>query len=140
MSILQIVYRSLAREGFDEPEMLDILRVSQIRNQRERISGLLVYRAPVFVQLLEGPPDAVLALYERIARDPRHQGVEVVLRQEAAQAAMPTWAMGYLSETAGDCTGPEDAFVFDYAQARSLCEALPPAIGAPFLEVLGVSA
>ncbi len=140
MSILQIVYRSLAREGFDEPEMLDILRVSQIRNQRERISGLLVYRAPVFVQLLEGPPDAVLALYERIARDPRHASVEEVLRREAAHAEMPTWAMGYLSATAGDYTGPEDAFVFDYAQARSICEALPPAIGTPFLEVLGVSA
>lgn len=51
MPVLQLFYRSLAREGFDGPEMLDILRVSQARNQRDRIPGLLVHRAPVLAQL-----------------------------------------------------------------------------------------
>lgn len=67
MSVLQITYRSTGESSLQESDVMDILRSSQTRNQRDRISGLLIYRAPQFVQMLEGPEGAVLALYDRIA-------------------------------------------------------------------------
>jgi len=68
MSVLQITYRSTGESSLQESDVMDILRSSQTRNQRDRISGLLIYRAPQFVQMLEGPEGAVLALYDRIAK------------------------------------------------------------------------
>lgn len=140
MSILQIVYKSLANPGLEEANVLDILRVSQTRNQVARISGLLVYRAPVFVQLLEGPEAAVLALYERIAHDSRHHAVEDIERCEAERSAMPTWAMGYFSPSADAFAHEQDWFVFSDKQVLKICEAMPPHIGAPFLDVLRAEA
>ena len=136
MSILQLVYKSLAADGVDDAEVLGILRVSQTRNQRERISGLLVFQAPVFVQLLEGPPEAVEALYARIAADPRHHTVELIERRAAERAAMPTWAMGYFSPSAVGNVEAGDGFVFNAQQVARICQALPPHIGGPFLDVV----
>ena len=97
---------------------------------------MIVYRAPFFVQVLEGPTAAVNDLYARISSDPRHQAVELVGRRECAQASMPTWAMGYYSPTLKQASQPHDPFVLDYTQVRKVCQALPPDIGAPFLSVL----
>lgn len=137
MAVLQIIYSSKACDSVDQSEVLDILRSSQIRNQQDGISGLLIYQPPRFVQMLEGPAAEAQALYERIMRDPRHTDIELIDRREVEHAAMPTWAMGYFSPLLLGDAAPSDPFVFDELQIRSICAALPPYVSAPFLSALG---
>lgn len=132
-----MIYRSTGSDSLKESDVLDILRSSQTRNQRDRVSGLLIYQAPQFVQMIEGPEAEVRSLYDRISNDPRHTDIELIIRQEVEQAAMPTWAMGYFSSQTIGTGGASDPFVFDKAQIRAICEALPSHIGAPFLSALG---
>lgn len=47
------------------------------RNQEVGITGMLVEHGPRYVQLMEGPPEAVERLWRRVRRDPRHTDVEI---------------------------------------------------------------
>lgn len=70
--MIQICYISTARPTVVPADVDAILAVSRRNNQRVRVTGLLLYNGKRFLQLLEGPVDAVEATYRRIAADPRH--------------------------------------------------------------------
>ena len=44
MSFLQLVYASQASESLTESDILEILRNSQLRNNQDKISGLLLFK------------------------------------------------------------------------------------------------
>jgi len=90
---LQIVYQSVAAPGLGADELVEIIRRSQLRNQREGISGALLTHGRHFLQLIEGPEPAVRALYERIVRDPRHTQIELLHEGWLPEAVFPFWAM-----------------------------------------------
>ncbi len=96
----RIIYSSLATSALTMAELEDLLAWSRVRNEADEITGLLLYfapelaRAPSFLQLLEGPADAVEATYARIAADTRHQDVQLVSRSDAPQRVFPDWTMG----------------------------------------------
>lgn len=136
MKLVQLIYTSTASAGLGEGEVLDILRKSQGANLARKITGLLLYRDGCFLQLLEGDEGEVMALFERISRDPRHSGVIPLWEGPAERAAMPTWAMAYFSPTAADRAEGNGNFVLSPGDARRICEALPSPIGAPFLRML----
>lgn len=93
--MLQLVYVSSATELFSYSELVDLLAKSREKNARLGITGMLLYRDGNFVQVLEGEPAAVDSLYATIARDPRHTGAIVLLRQEKAAREFPEWSMGF---------------------------------------------
>ena len=136
MSSLQLIYSSVPADGLQESEVMEILRQSQVRNYELQISGLLLYDGGHFLQLLEGPHDAVLKLFERIAADPRHHHVDVVHESPIVAPLMATWAMAYCSPQADQLRTPDDSFVLDAELARKLCQLLPEHIGQHFLERL----
>jgi hypothetical protein len=45
------------------------------------------------VQVLEGPRDAVEALYDRILKDDRHEGIVTLQKCEIETARFPNWNM-----------------------------------------------
>ena len=74
-------------------EIGEIIRAS-IRNNREvAITGLLLVREPWFVQVLEGPAEAVTATYQRIANDPRHRDIAVIESGPAPARQFSDWNM-----------------------------------------------
>lgn len=75
-SLLEIVYMSsTVTAAFPETALGDILASSRRRNAGLGVTGVLLYQAGTFVQLLEGPPEAVRHLYQdRIQADSRHRG------------------------------------------------------------------
>lgn len=93
--IQQLVYISTMRHPMIAPEYEEILRVSRRNNARDDITGLLIVGRTRFLQLLEGPPDAVTAAYARIRQDKRHFAAVVIEGREVEQRACPSWAMGY---------------------------------------------
>lgn len=136
MSFIQVIYTSEANESLAEPEVLDILRKAQFKNQAMRISGLLLYKDGRFMQLLEGEPSAVTALLEVIAKDPRHKNLVVTDEFPVDKPSMPTWAMGYFSPTADEAARKANLFVMSPEDVQSICSALPERIGSRFLAAL----
>ncbi|WP_149535290.1 BLUF domain-containing protein [Siccirubricoccus phaeus] len=64
--------------GFDQATLAAILASAQRRNRATGITGALVCRADLYVQLLEGSRAAVTACFGRIVADRRHSDVELV--------------------------------------------------------------
>ncbi|MFN3722490.1 MAG: BLUF domain-containing protein [Paracoccaceae bacterium] len=94
MSLLQLIYASRPF-GFDGVMLTAILFDARRCNTRDDITGALLCRDDLFLQLLEGPAAAVEAAYERIRRDDRHIEVRELLRREIGEDArmFGAWAM-----------------------------------------------
>jgi hypothetical protein len=90
-----LIYVSIASTQFGTEGLLEILRVSRERNALDQITGLLLYKDGMFMQLLEGPEDAVRATYGRIVRDERHRHPTVVIEGETAARDFADWSMAF---------------------------------------------
>lgn len=91
-NLIQIVYVSQPF-GFDEPTLAGILLDARRCNKRDDVTGALVCRHDIYLQLLEGPEDAVRAAYARIRRDDRHVGVKELLNRKIQTRLFASWAM-----------------------------------------------
>jgi hypothetical protein len=79
--------------GFDDLALVGILASARANNARDGITGALICREDLYLQLLEGPDEAVDAAFARIARDDRHTGVSLLLDEDADDLLFPDWAM-----------------------------------------------
>lgn len=95
MSLIQLVYVSSAVRFMSDEELAELLRVSRENNARLDITGLLLYKDGNFIQALEGPEEAVLQLYDKISRDPRHVGVMTLVKEPVKNRLFPEWSMGF---------------------------------------------
>lgn len=91
-----LVYMSSANGRATARELDDILAQSRRRNRADAITGLLLYHEGNFMQVLEGPEDPVQACYDRIAADPRHHDVLLLLSEPVAQRCFAGWDMAYM--------------------------------------------
>lgn len=92
MSLTQIIYASRPF-GFDSSVLDDILTISRARNGRDGITGTLICRADMYLQLIEGPDAAIQATYARIAADDRHVDVTPLVTRTVTDRLFPHWAM-----------------------------------------------
>ena len=92
MELTQLVYTSQPF-GFDEGMLNGILSDARRYNLRDDITGALVCRADVYLQMLEGPTAAVDAAFARIGLDDRHQEVTLLYRRPVAERLFPGWSM-----------------------------------------------
>lgn len=90
-----LLYLSSATRPINDNELLDILKVSRRNNQRVGVTGMLLYRGGNFIQVLEGPDDAVQETYDRIERDNRHADVMMVLNEKISERRFSEWSMGF---------------------------------------------
>jgi hypothetical protein len=93
--MLQIAYISTAKGNVDRALLDSILSVSRRNNAIAGVTGLLVSGGRRFLQVLEGPDQAVLATYSRIQSDPRHRGFVLVTCQGIAARAFGEWSMAH---------------------------------------------
>jgi hypothetical protein len=75
--------------------MHEICRQSRHNNERDDITGVLVFDGRGFCQFVEGPEVRLRALLERLERDGRHRRMRVLRFGEAARRRFPTWRLGY---------------------------------------------
>jgi hypothetical protein len=92
LGLLRIVYSSQPF-GYDEAILAGILLDARRCNARDGVTGALICRRDVFLQLLEGPEDAVRATYHRIGRDDRHMDVALHLSDPVTERMFADWAM-----------------------------------------------
>ena len=89
---MQIIYASQPL-GYDSATLQIILDVARKCNARDNVSGALVCRQDIYLQLLEGSLEAVNATYMRICRDDRHVGIKKLVSRRASNRFFSNWAM-----------------------------------------------
>jgi len=62
-------------------------------NKRDGITGALVCRHDIYLQLLEGPAAEVNAAYARVERDDRHVGMTQLVAVPVAERMFGSWEM-----------------------------------------------
>jgi hypothetical protein len=80
------------------PAFRAIHRKSVESNKRNDIGGFLILTKRHFVQLLEGDRSAVMATYERIRRDERHELVTLVDITPVRARGFSGWSMGAIHD------------------------------------------
>jgi Sensors of blue-light using FAD len=92
--LLQLTYASRPF-GFEANILSSILMEARRCNARDGITGALICRDDLYLQLLEGPEAAVDRTYARICADDRHVEVRGLTRRKIADGArmFGAWAM-----------------------------------------------
>jgi hypothetical protein len=88
-----LTYVSSASSRFMEGDFERLSIVSERNNQRDDITGALLFKEGTFMQVLEGDEAAVCRTFARIASDPRHQGLITMLRGEIQERQFPKFSM-----------------------------------------------
>lgn len=79
--------------GFDSSVLSGLLIDSRENNEKHNITGSLICRADIYLQMLEGPKKKVSEVFEKIKQDDRHLEVEVLSEGPIKERLFPNWAM-----------------------------------------------
>lgn len=90
-----LVYFSRATGPMSDDDLAALLRQARGKNHRLRVTGMLLFESGLFMQVLEGPREAVLPLFQRIAIDPRHRDVTVVVEDDLPKRLFGPWEMAF---------------------------------------------
>jgi hypothetical protein len=88
-----LIYKSHCK-GLANWDLVNSILASSSRNNPENdITGVLVATETHFLQILEGEFEALNATFERIARDTRHDTVQLISFTEIKERQFADWAM-----------------------------------------------
>lgn len=117
MKLRQIVYRSIASRQLTS-QFHELLRTSRIQNRQRQITGAVDFDGIRLVQVIEGPADAVDALFEKIREDSRHGQVRLILDRPIEERQFGQWSMTAIQRPPGDAN----------RSILSLCNAAPSTV------------
>ena len=120
-SVRQLIYGSSATGAFDDDHLVEILRASRRNNPAVGVTGALLFADGNFMQVLEGPREAVEGVYRRVCGDARHRNVLVLYDREVPERTFGEWSMGFVQ--------PGDLGHDDREAVRSLRELTEPGTG-----------
>ena len=134
MPLTHIMYASSAAPDFREHQIPDLLQKARAANEKQDITGMLLYIGGSFFQLLEGDAAAVDSIYTKIGRDKRHASVTQIIREPILERDFIGWTMGFSTVDpieAGKLLGENDFFNeascvtrLDSGRAKTLLAAL----------------
>ena len=114
MELVHCIYCSAStKKDFDAADLNALLEECRVKNAAANITGMLLFRDGAFFQVLEGDRSVVLALYEKIGKDKRHDRVTKIIVEPIEERAFANWTMGFSSATTkelADIPGLNDFF------------------------------
>ncbi|MGE0595833.1 MAG: BLUF domain-containing protein [Hyphomonadaceae bacterium] len=93
----RLIYCSDREDGGD---LAALLATAAHRNKGRGVTGLLIADARSFLQVLEGERATLAALFQTIARDPRHSRVTLVSVEDIRSQSYPAWGMSQIADVA----------------------------------------
>ncbi|MDX1950788.1 MAG: BLUF domain-containing protein [Verrucomicrobiota bacterium] len=93
--LFYLVYVSSAVRLLENSELLDILNKSRKNNGALGITGMLLYKGGNFMQAIEGPKENIIALQDKIGRDPRHRNIMSLIQGMQTDRQFKEWSMGF---------------------------------------------
>lgn len=99
INLYEIVYVSDRISSLDEDAIVtDIVYPASRRNRELEITGCLWFDATRFLQILEGPEDAVKKVYDAISRDKRHANIRTLCSNPKQTRNFERWSMSYVKD------------------------------------------
>ncbi len=95
MSTYCFVYTSVSKRKWADDNLKNLLNKSRQKNERQKISGMLLYLDPFFIQILEGEEQFVNELFNTIKQDPRHYKVSLIYKKPIEERSFADWSMGF---------------------------------------------
>lgn len=94
--ILRLTY--ISRYNTDNPqgEVTRILTQAQQNNERNGITGALVFNHNYFLQSIEGARPVINELLRKLVKDDRHHALQVIECREVELRHWSKWSMKYL--------------------------------------------
>jgi hypothetical protein len=92
MPLTQLIYSSRPF-GFDDSILSQILLTARRNNANAHVTGCLICRGDLYLQLLEGPDAAIARLYDSILEDDRHLEVTRRMHRQTEARLFAGWAM-----------------------------------------------
>ena len=97
--LIRMLYSSTAVGPVTTAVTGTILRVAQVHNAANGITGVLCQGQGLYVQVLEGERGVLEALYERIAADQRHKNVALISSENITGRRYGHWSMAHVDLT-----------------------------------------
>ncbi len=72
---------------------LRLLAHSFLNNQKDNITGLLIYKNKQFAQVIEGEEDAIERVWSKIQRDTRHKDIQLLSKEPIVNRSFTKWSM-----------------------------------------------
>lgn len=91
----RIIYCSQATYDLAPEELVSLLEKSRMNNERDGLSGMLLYSSQSFLQMLEGDEEPLRKAYERIENDSRHVNLRLLADIETTAPLFGEWTMGF---------------------------------------------
>jgi len=91
-NLIGMAYCSRPTE-FSFEQVDEILRVSRRNNERDALTGALIYDNTAFLQWLEGGQEDIRQVFARISRDSRHGGIRILAVCRLTDRWFPDWSM-----------------------------------------------
>ncbi|MDX2265562.1 MAG: BLUF domain-containing protein [Hyphomicrobiales bacterium] len=129
MTVMQLVYASRPF-GYGDLELSNILHIARANNARDGVTGALICREDLYLQLLEGPRDKVTAAFAKINRDERHTEVTPLIACDVGARLFPEWAMR-------DDPAKSWMWTADEVRAGAVASATPDDVRGVFVRLAG---
>lgn len=94
-SLIHIAYASVAKEELTNAQLAELLQQARAANEQLGITGMLLYSAGSFFQVLEGEAETVDAIFKKLYQDKRHQQLTLIVREPIARRYFEDWSMGF---------------------------------------------
>lgn len=93
-----VIYVSASARLLTDAELKAIMVQNELKNKYNSITGLLLYNAGVFMQVIEGAKKSVLKTFQRIQSDMWQKEVIKLSEGSADQRLFPDWRMSFKCE------------------------------------------
>ncbi|MEM9387990.1 MAG: BLUF domain-containing protein [Pseudomonadota bacterium] len=97
--LLRLTYISRYNNHNESDELQRILSQAQENNERNGITGVLVFNHNYFLQSIEGRRPVINNLLRKLVRDSRHFALQIIEAREIDQRRWSGWSMNYLTPT-----------------------------------------
>ena len=94
---IRLIYESDISSDATELDVIEIANVCRRNNLRDDICGFMLLHDGHFTQILEGPRDKTLQLFETIRRDPRNRDVAMVSMEPIDRRRYSEWSMSWIN-------------------------------------------
>jgi len=93
-----ISYVSTASRNLEEEKIENILRISEENNNKNNITGLLLFSEGNFFQIIEGRKEEIAELYNKIEKDSRHHNIIKIFEKRIYKEAFDGYKSDFISE------------------------------------------
>ena len=93
--LFHLIYASTATAPLSEEDLVQLLERSRARNEKLRVTGMLLYKDAQFLQVLEGEEANVMQIFRSVEVDERHEKVDLLRAEYIQHRDFPDWTMGF---------------------------------------------